>query len=121
MENPQPDALAGETFPQALAALKDDYRVSEPKIAERIGVHVSTVNNWANGKASPRPAAIRDLAREFPRFTEARLFASVGKRAPAPLSPNRRDAVLKAFDRLTTEQQEMLIIQANAVADSNDR
>jgi transcriptional regulator with XRE-family HTH domain len=121
VETPEPDAPTGETFAQALAALKDDYRISENKIAERIGVHVSTVNNWAHGKANPRPAAIRSLAQAFPRFTEARLFAAVGKRAPAPLPPDRRDAVLQVFDRLTEEQQNMLLIQASAVADSNDQ
>lgn len=117
-QRPEPD---GETFAQVIAALKDEYDVTEPKIADRIGVHVSTVNNWAHGKANPRPAAIRTLAAEFPKFTEERLFAAIGKRAPSPLSPDRRAAVLKVFDRLTEEQQEMLLIQASAVADRNDQ
>lgn len=120
MENTAPDASAGETFAQALAALKDAYGVSDSEISRRIGTHHSTVSNWANGKVSPRPAAIRALAREFPRFTEQRLFAAIGKRAPAPLSPDRREEVLRVFDRLTEEQQQMLLIQASAVADSND-
>jgi transcriptional regulator with XRE-family HTH domain len=121
VETPQSAAPAGETIAQVLAELKDDYRVTETAIAGRIGVHVSTVNNWVRGKASPRPNAIRAIAREFPRYTEARLFAALGKRPPAPLSPDRRDAVLAVFDRLTEEQQEMLLIQASAVADSNDQ
>jgi transcriptional regulator with XRE-family HTH domain len=121
VETPQSDAPVGETIAQILAELKDEYGVKEPAIAERIGTHVSTVNNWANGKANPRPAAIRALAREFPKFSEVRLFAAVGKRAPAPLSADRRNEVLEAFDRLTEEQQEMLLIQARAVAESNDR
>ncbi|WP_406156877.1 helix-turn-helix domain-containing protein [Streptomyces canus] len=118
MENPGTDR-AEETFAQVLAALKDEYRISENKIADRIGVHVSTVNNWAHGKANPRPAAVRTLAAAFPKFTEARLFAAMGKRAPAPLSPDRKAAVLDVFDRLTEEQQEMLLLQARAVADHN--
>lgn len=121
METPEPAAPADETVPQVLAALKDDYRVSDSEIARRIGTHVSTVNNWVRGKSNPRPAAIRAIAREFPRYPEARLFTAMGKRTPAPLSPDRRDAVLAVFDRLTEEQQEMLIIQASAVADSNDQ
>lgn len=120
MENPPLATPTGETIAQVLAEIKDEYGVKEPAIAERIGAHVSTVNNWARGKANPRPDAIRALAREFPKFTEARLFAAIGKRAPAPLSADRRDAVLRVFDRLTEEQQEMLLIQASAVADNND-
>ncbi|MGN7137295.1 helix-turn-helix domain-containing protein [Streptomyces pseudogriseolus] len=122
MTTPEPAAHAGgETFAQVLAALKDEYGTNDSRIAERIGAHVSTVNNWAHGKSQPRPAAIRALAREFPKFTEERLFAAVGKRAPAPLPPDKRAAVLEVFDRLTEEQQEMLLIQASAVADTNER
>ncbi|CAM5592401.1 helix-turn-helix domain-containing protein [Streptomyces purpurascens] len=120
MDKSGPEPAAEETFAQVLRALKDEYGVSESEVARRIGGHVSTVNNWAHGKARPRPAAVRALAREFPRFTEQRLFAAMGKRAPAPLSPDQRDAVLEVFDRLTAEQQEMLLIQARAVADNND-
>ncbi|MFE3169283.1 helix-turn-helix domain-containing protein [Streptomyces sp. NPDC059224] len=118
MDTPSDPAV--ETFAQALAALKDEYGVKEPAIADRLGVHVSTVNNWARGLATPRPKYIRALAAAYPKFTEGRLFAAAGKRAPAPLSPDRRDAVLKVFDRLTEEQQAMVLIQANALADSND-
>ncbi|MEU0671302.1 helix-turn-helix domain-containing protein [Streptomyces sp. NPDC006172] len=121
MEKPQSDAPAGETFAQVLAELKDEYGVNDSRIAEAIGAHVSTVNNWANGKAEPRPAAIHKLADRYPKFSTQRLFAAVGKRAPAPLTGDRRQAVLDVFDRLTKEQQEMLLIQANAVAESNDQ
>ena len=111
----------GETFAQVLAALKDEYGTNDSRIAAQIGAHVSTVNNWAHGKSQPRPAAIRALAAAIPKFTEERLFASVGKRAPAPLEAGGRERVLEVFDRLTKEQQEMLLIQASAVADANDR
>ncbi|MFE9125088.1 helix-turn-helix domain-containing protein [Streptomyces sp. NPDC007148] len=121
MEVPKSTPPADETFAQVLAALKDEYGVNDSQVAKRIGAHVSTVNNWAHGKATPRAAAIRTLAVVFPKFSEERLFAAAGKRAPAPLSPDRRDAVLEVFDRLTKEQQEMLLIQASAVADSNEQ
>lgn len=122
MDTPQAGRPADdETFAQVLAAIKDEYKVNDSEIARRIGAHVSTVNNWAHGKANPRAAAIRTIAAEFPKFTEVRLFAAIGKRAPAPLAPDRRDAVLREFDRLTEEQQEMLLIQARAVADSNEQ
>ncbi|MFF8485226.1 helix-turn-helix domain-containing protein [Streptomyces antibioticus] len=121
MENRHPDAADGETFAQVLAELKDQYGVNDTQIASAIGAHVSTVNNWVNGKAAPRPAAVHKLADRYPKFTTQRLFAALGKRAPAPLSPDRRDALLATFDRLTEEQQQMLLIQANAVADSNEQ
>jgi transcriptional regulator with XRE-family HTH domain len=121
VETPQAVPPTDETFAQVLAALKDAYGIKEPAIAERLDVHVSTVNNWANGKANPRAKYIRALAEAYPKFTEERLFAAIGKRAPAPLTPDGREAVLKVFDRLTEEQQQMLLIQANAVADSNDQ
>ena len=122
MTTPEPAKPAeGETFAQLLAALKDHYSTNDSRVAERIGAHVSTVNNWAHGKANPRPAALRAIAEAFPAFTEERLFASVGKRAPAPLSRDKRTEVLEVFDRLTEEQQEMLLIQASAVADTNDQ
>lgn len=103
-----------------LDALKVEYDVKEPAIADRIGVHVSTVNNWANGKARPRPAAVRDLARYFPKLKD-RLLSAAKIRVPAPLPPDGREAVLKVFDRLTEEQRQLLLIQASAVADSNEQ
>lgn len=116
-EHPEP---AEETFAQVLAALKSEYGVNDSEISRRIGAHVSTVNNWANGKANPRPAAVRTLAAEFPKFTEARLFAALGKRPPAPLRADEREQLLDVFDRLTEEQRQILFIQASAVADSNE-
>lgn len=119
MENTPERPHADETFAQALAALKDEYGTNEPKIADRIGVHVSTVNNWANGKANPRPAAIRALAAEFPKFTEERLFAAVGRKAPGPLSPDREAELIEYFRGLTEQQQRDQLVQAKALRDSN--
>lgn len=119
VENPQP-AATSETLAQVLAEIKDEHGLTETEIARRIGLHVSTVNNWANGKAAPRQLALVKLADEFPKY-KRRLFAAAGKRAPAPLAPDRREAVLGIFDRLTEEQQNLLLIQASAVAESNEQ
>lgn len=110
---------AEETLVQVLDALKELYDVKEPAIADRIGVHVSTVNKWTNGKANPRPDAVRDLARYFPKV-KARLLAAAQIRVPAPLSPDRKAVMLDVMDRLTEEQQELMLIQGKAWADSND-
>lgn len=117
MEKPQP--AANETLGQVLAAIKDEYGLTETELANRIGSHVSTVNNWSHGKAAPRQPALLKLAALFPSY-KTRLYAAAGKRAPAPLSEDRRAAVLREFDRLTEEQQEMLLTQVRAVADSNE-
>ncbi|MFC8515547.1 helix-turn-helix domain-containing protein [Streptomyces sp. NPDC057257] len=120
MENADRPDPAEETFAQVLAALKDEYRASDTSIAEALGLHVSTVNNWANGKALPRQKALAALGDVYRPYRE-RLFAAAGKKVPAPLPPDRKAAVLDVFDRLTQEQQDMLLIQAKAVADSNDQ
>lgn len=120
MENREPVRPAEETFAQVFVLLKDEYGVSDSEVARTIGAHVSTVNNWVHGKAKPRPAAIRALAAAYPKFDEARLFAAIGKRAPAPQTADEREETLRILDRLTEEQRRMLLIQARAVADSND-
>jgi transcriptional regulator with XRE-family HTH domain len=118
VENPEHPHPA-EDFAQALAALKDHYKVNDSEVARRIGAHVSTVNNWAHGKANPRSATIRALAAEFPKFTEERLFAAVGRRAPGPASPDQRERMLAIFDQLTEEQREIWEIQGQALAEHN--
>jgi transcriptional regulator with XRE-family HTH domain len=119
VENPQPAAASSETVAQVLAAIKDEYGLTETEIANRIGGHVSTVNKWAHGKAAPRQPALLKLAALFPKY-KRRLFAAAGKRAPAPLTADRREEVLREFDRLTAEQQEIILTQVRAVADSNE-
>jgi transcriptional regulator with XRE-family HTH domain len=118
VENPERPHL-DEDFAQVLAALKDQYQVTESKVAKRIGVHVSTVNNWAHGKANPRAAAIRALAAEFPAFTEERLFAATGRKAPGPLSPDSEAELIEYFRELTEERQRIMLIQAKALRDDD--
>lgn len=125
MENPETRASEAETFAEVLAALKDAYGVSDTEIARRLSAHgvqvsVAAVNTWVHGKRIPRAATVRALAELFPKFGVDRLSAAAGKRAPAPLSPTDRDEVLGMLDRMTEEQRRMLLIQAKAVADSND-
>lgn len=126
MENPEtPAGEDTETFAQAITALKDSYGVSDSEIARRLEAHgvkvsVAAVNTWVHGKRVPRSATVRALAELFPAFTLERLMAAAGRRMPAPLSPIDRAEVLDVLDRLTDEQRRMLLIQARAVADSND-
>lgn len=110
---------SGETFAQVLAELMAEYKANQSDIARTLDMSPSAVSLWLNGRKTPRDAALRKLAEAYPKYTVQRLTAAAGRKAPAPLTPDRREAVLAAFDRLTEEQQELLLIQARAVADSN--
>lgn len=111
-----------EDFAQILARLKSEYgSISDSEIARRVGVSVSTVNTWVHRKREPRPDSIRALAREFPKFSEADLFAAVGRQAPGPLSPDASERLLTLFGQLTKEQQELQEIQIKAVVERNHR
>ena len=110
---------ANETFAQVLAELMDHYKVNGSDVARAIGGSPSTVSTWSNGKKTPRDEAIRRLAEAYPAYSVQRLTAAAGRKAPAPLGPDARERLLQVFDRLTEEQQQMLEIQAKALADSN--
>lgn len=126
MENPEnPAGEAAETFAQALAALKDAYGVSDSEVARRLEAHgakvsIAAVNTWVHGKRVPRAATIRVLAEVFPKFPAERLLAAAGKRAPAPQTADEREETLRILDRLTEEQRRIMLIQARALADSNE-
>jgi hypothetical protein len=126
VETPEhPADEATETFAQALAVLKGEYDLSDTEISRRLSAHghkvsVAAVNFWVHGKRVPRAATIRVLAELFPKFPAERLLAAAGKRAPAPQTDDEREETLRILDRLTEEQRRMLLIQARAVADSND-
>lgn len=108
-----------DDFAQTLKRLQDEYGVSGSEIARRISVHVSTVNTWVNRKAVPRRDAIRALAREFPKFTEAELFAAAGRKAPGPVSPDAEARILELFRGLTEEQQRAKEIEMRALNEAN--
>ncbi|MFI1021306.1 helix-turn-helix domain-containing protein [Streptomyces olivaceus] len=108
-----------ETFAQVLAELMTTYKVNQSDVARAVGGSPSTVSTWINGRKVPRDDAIRRLAEAYPRYTVQRLSAAAGRKAPAPLTPDRRDRVLGYMDQLTEEQQQFLEIQAKALADSN--
>lgn len=126
MENPEnPAGEAAETFAQVLALLKDTYNVSDSEIARRLSAHgvqvsIAAVNTWVHGKRVPRAATVRALAALFPKFPAETLLRAAGRRAPAPLSADDREEVLEVLDRLTEEQRRITLIQARALADSNE-
>ncbi|ALF00173.1 helix-turn-helix domain-containing protein [Streptomyces phage SF3] len=113
------DETNNETFAQVLAELLTTYKVNGSDVARAIGASPSTVSTWLADKRTPRDDAIRKIAEAYPKYTVQRLTAAAGRKAPAPLSPDARQRILDVFDRLTEEQQQILTIQATALADSN--
>ncbi|MFJ4852438.1 helix-turn-helix domain-containing protein [Streptomyces sp. NPDC088730] len=113
------DATPTEDLAQLLARLKDEYGVNDSQIAAAVGVSISTVNTWVHRKRSPRPDAIRAIAKAYPKYTEDVLFAAAGRKAPGPLSPAAEDRLLELFRGLTAEQQELQEIQLRALNEHN--
>lgn len=108
-----------EDFAQALAALKAEYRVSDSDIARAIGVSSAAVGTWVHRQKKPRRASVVALAQAYPKFTEERLFAALGRERPGPLSKDAEDRLLELFRELTEEQQEMKEIEMRALAERN--
>lgn len=108
-----------EDFAQALAALKVEYQVSDSDIARTIGVSSAAVGTWVHRQKKPRRASVVALAQAYPKFTEERLFAALGRQRPGPLSKDREGRLLELFRELTAEQQEMKEIEMGALAERN--
>jgi transcriptional regulator with XRE-family HTH domain len=109
-----------EDFPQLLKRLKQEYNVTEKQIGDAIDVHVSTVNFWVNRKRKPRPAALRALAKAFPKFTEAELFAATDRVTPGDLGPDAEERILNLIRGLTAEQQHAQEAQLRALNEWNE-
>jgi transcriptional regulator with XRE-family HTH domain len=108
-----------EDFAQALAALKDEYQVSDSDIARTIGVSSAAVGTWVHRKRKPRREAVVALAGAFPKFPEERLFAALGRETPGPLSPEAEQRLMELFRELTPDQQEMKEVEMRALAERN--
>ena len=108
-----------EDFAQALAALKDEYQVSDSDIARAIGVSSAAVGTWVHRQKKPRRASVVALAKAYPKFTEERLFAALGRERPGPLAKSSEERLLALFAELTAEQQEMKEIEMRALAERN--
>jgi transcriptional regulator with XRE-family HTH domain len=119
VESADGEPVGGETFAAVLAELMDEYKVSASDVARAIDGSPSTVSTWRHGKKTPRDEMIRRLSVAYPRYSVKRLTAAAGRRAPVPMSPDRRERILALLDRMTEDQQDLLEIQARAVAESN--
>ncbi len=108
-----------EDFAQVLAALKDEYQVNDTQVANAVGVSSAAVGTWVHRKRKPRRAAVVALAKAYPKFTEERLFAALGREAPGPLDTAGEEELFELFRELTAEQQEMKKIEMRALGERN--
>ncbi|MFG3349561.1 hypothetical protein ACGF1Z_31445 [Streptomyces sp. NPDC048018] len=115
---PQPENLA-----QLIKRIEDTYGVSQSEIARRIGVAPATVNSWKlakrGGTRGPNAEKLRAIAREFPKFSEERVFEAAKRLAPGPLDADAEQRLLDLFRGLTEEQQRAKLIEMRALNDAN--
>lgn len=108
-----------EDFAQVLAALKDEYQVNDTQVADAIGVSSAAVGTWVHRKRKPRRQAVVALAAAFPKFTEGRLFAALGRETPGPVDAAGEEEFFELFRELTADQQEMKKIEMRALGERN--
>ena len=117
MEIPDRDPV--EDFAQALAALKDQFQVSDSDIARAIGVSSAAVGTWVHRQRKPRRESIEALAAAYPAFGRDRLFRAAERETPGPVAAEARERLMALFEELTAEQQEMKEIEMQALAERN--
>jgi transcriptional regulator with XRE-family HTH domain len=112
-----------ENFAQLITRIKDLYKVNEPEIARRLGVHVSTVNNWVHGirgtGRGPKRETLEKIPEAFPKITRVEVFAAAGRKTPGPLAPEANERLLAYFAELTEEQREAKLVEMKALAEHN--
>lgn len=112
-----------ENLAQLIIRIKDTYKVSDSEIARRIEASPATVNAWVHGKRGggrgPNRETLRKLAAEFPKITEAEVFAAAGRRTPGPVSPDGEERIVNLYRDLTAEQQRIIETQMRAVVEDN--
>lgn len=60
----------GEWSPSAIKALRTRLRLTQEELAHALGITVSVVNRWENGKHRPSRLAQRELSRLASLFPE---------------------------------------------------
>ena len=112
-----------ETLAQLIAKLKAEYQVSEPQIAEAVGVSVSAVNYWASGKRGgtrgPRRKSLEALHDAYPKFSRERIFAAASQFTPGPPDADAEERMLELYRGLTDEQRRMKEIEMRALNEAN--
>lgn len=108
-----------EDFAQALAALKDQFQVSDSQIARAIGVSSAAVGTWVHRQRKPRRESLEALAEAYPTFGRDRIFRAAERETPGPLNASSEEEMLELFRELTADQQEMKKIEMRAIGERN--
>jgi transcriptional regulator with XRE-family HTH domain len=58
----QASRLLAMDFPERLTALRKERQMTQPKLAERVGVHLSQIRRYESGESQPTLDVIRKLA-----------------------------------------------------------
>lgn len=119
METPPEHA---EDLADLIQWIMDNTGDSASAIARKVGVSPALVSNWHNRKRGtgrgPAAKNLRNLAAAY-NLPEKRVFAAVQQKVPGPLPPDAKERLLKLFDQLTEEQQQLIETQVRAVAEGN--
>lgn len=111
-----------ETLAQLLRRVIAEKGLTQTEIASRVGVSISIVNAWANGKRGgkrgPNRETLEKLADALGEPRD-RVFAAAARKTPGPLTPDKREAVLRVFEELTEEQQAAKLIEMQALGEHN--
>ena len=99
-----------ETMAKNIRYYMDLHRVNSVEMCKILGVSQSAFSFWLNAKTYPRIDKIEMMAKYF-GITKADL---VEERSSASAASEARDRVLKAFDQMDPELQEMFAAQAEA-------
>ena len=67
-------ALADMDFPQRLATLRQERKLTQPELAELIGVHVSQLRRYEAGQSQPTLDVLRRTARALAVSADLLLF-----------------------------------------------
>ena len=114
--------MADADFADLIQQIKDTYSVNESEIARRIDVSAAAVNSWVHKRrVAPRRETLERIAEAFPKLGRDQVFAAAERRTPGILTDDMVGQFLALFADLTAEQQQIVTIQVQALAQHNQR
>ena len=96
--------LSTMEFAQRLAELRKQRGLSQPELADRVGVHVSQVRRYEAGSSQPTLEVLRKMAKALGVSADVLLFDEDER---GPQDPGLR-LHLEAFDELDPDEQAAL-------------
>lgn len=119
METPPEQA---EDLATLIQWIKDETGDNESDIARKISAAPATVNAWVlkkrGTKRGPNREKLRALAGAY-GLSEERVFAAAQRPAPGPLDDDAKDRILRLYEELTVEQQQLHELHLRATVEHN--